>query len=132
MVGNVHRGAPERHHAVAHVLVDRAAVRRIRSVSRLNTLLSNSCSFVGSMVSDILVKPRMSQNSTVSSLLVGLHGVAVGVLDHLVDQLGRHVGAEQVGQLALAAAFDEIAVTHVQGECGEAITRAAPSGSTRP
>ncbi|MNY77805.1 hypothetical protein D3C86_2178330 [compost metagenome] len=43
---------------------------RIRSVNRLNTLLSNACSCVGSMVSDILVKPRMSQNMTVNSLVV--------------------------------------------------------------
>ena len=41
---------------------------RIKSVSRLKILLSKACSCVGSMVSDIWVKPRMSQNITVSSL----------------------------------------------------------------
>ena len=43
---------------------------RISVVRRLKTLLSSACNCVGSMVSDILVKPRMSQNITVSSLLV--------------------------------------------------------------
>ena len=39
-------------------------------VSRLNTSLSKACICSGSMVSDIAVKPRMSQNMTVSSWLL--------------------------------------------------------------
>ena len=44
-------------------------LERMMSVSRLNTEFSSSCNWVGSIFSDILVKPRMSQNITVSSLL---------------------------------------------------------------
>ena len=39
------------------------------SVRRLNTALRKACSSVGAIVSDSCVKPRMSQNITVSSLL---------------------------------------------------------------
>ncbi|EWS62891.1 hypothetical protein Y695_03879 [Hydrogenophaga sp. T4] len=43
---------------------------RISWVSRLNTVLSRAWSSVGAMVSAICVKPRMSQNITVSSRVV--------------------------------------------------------------
>jgi hypothetical protein len=44
-------------------------LERITSVNRLNTSFSTACSWVGSIFSDKVVNPRMSQNITVSSLL---------------------------------------------------------------
>ena len=43
---------------------------RIRLVSLLNTPVNKACNCVGSICSDIFVKPRISQNITVSSRLV--------------------------------------------------------------
>jgi hypothetical protein len=43
---------------------------RMMPVSRVKTSLSRACSWIGSMCSDILVKPRMSQNITVISRFV--------------------------------------------------------------
>ena len=45
----------------------------------------------------------------------GLHAVLLRIRGHLVDQLRRHVLAEQLGELALGARFDEVAVGHVDG-----------------
>ena len=76
----------------------------------------NCDSSFGSSPSEMVVKPRTSVNSIVSSRLSPSMVKALRMLRHLVDQLGRHVLAEQAGDLALAASFDEIAVRHVERE----------------
>jgi hypothetical protein len=64
------RRAPEGHDAVAHVLVDGAAVGADDVGEPAEDGVEQVLQLHGSIRSDILVKPRMSQNITVSSLLV--------------------------------------------------------------
>ena len=50
----------------------------------------------GLRLSEMVVNPRTSENRTVSSAALRLHVVLLRVPRHLVDQLGRHVLAEQL------------------------------------
>ena len=43
-----------------------------------------------------------------------VHAVAFGIARHFVNQLGRHILAKELGKLALAACFDEVAPGHIQ------------------
>jgi len=62
---------------------------------RYSLMYSRRCS--GLSASDMLVKPRTSENSIVRSALLRRHGVLLGVLGHLVHELGRHVLPEELG-----------------------------------
>ena len=76
-----------------------------------------SCdSSFGSRPSEMVVKPRTSENSTVSLAALASMENCSGFAAISSDQFRRHVLAEQSGDLALGARLDEEAVGHVERE----------------
>jgi len=108
-----HRSIPEGHDRVADVLVDacRGIARMILLMSvRYSLMYSRRCS--GLSASDMLVKPRTSENSIVRSASLRPM-VLLRVLGHLVHELGRHVLPEELGDWRFERVSTEYPVSHV-------------------
>ena len=113
----VHWGAPKGHDAITHVFVDGAPVSpyhlreptedRVEEGLQLGRL---------HFLRQLGEAPHVAKHHRQLAGL-GLHRVAVRVLEHFADQLGRNISAEEVGKIALGAALHEVAITHVQCKC---------------
>ena len=114
MVGGVDRGAPEGHDAVAHVFVDGAAVAAYDEGEAAEDGVEQGLELGGLHGFRQLGEAAHVAKHDRELAGGGGHAVAVGVFHHFVDQLGRHVGAKQLGQLAFGPAFHQVAVAHVE------------------
>ena len=118
MLGRFHRSPPKRHDTVAHVFIDGAPV-----VSDQSGQTTENPGQQGLQLDWLHGFGHLGEAPHVAKhhrhFTAGrLHAVAGRIFDHLVNQLGRHVGTKKIRQFAFGPALDKIAVTHVQGERG--------------
>ena len=119
MVRHGHRGTPERHDAVADVLVHRPVVGldHLGQVAehfaqqRLQRLRLHAFRQAGEAA-------QVAEHDR-QLLGAGGHAVALGLPQHLLHQFGRHVGGELPCQGTLGPAFDKVAQGHVEHQHGE-------------
>ena len=117
MVLAANRRTPESHHTVAHVLVDGAPVRTDDLCQPAEHTVEHVLQLFGAQRFGQMGEALHVAEQHRELTGLGLHRIAFGCLDHLIDQFRRHVGTKQIGQLTLGAALGKIAVGHVQHKC---------------
>ena len=101
--------APEGHHTIAHVFVHGATVR-VNHLGQVREQVVQQHLHLGRVhVFRHLREALQVAEHHREFTRAGLHAVSAGPLDHLMHQLGRHIGAEHARQLAAFAAFHEVA-----------------------